>query len=421
MESFEEARKVLEKFVPPARKFREAYTLDNMRALMAALGNPQESYRVIHVAGTSGKTSTSYYIASLLSAAGQRTGLTVSPHVSEINERTQINMVPLAEEEYCRELSTFLEIINKLSTKPTYFEVLVAFAYWEFAKQNVDYAVIEVGLGGLLDGTNVITRSDKVCVITDIGLDHMNILGSTIPEIATQKAGIVHAANHVFMYSDVGEAFEVVKNVCESAEAELHHIANIHSRLSEHMPLFQERNWWLAKNVYDYICERDGLKQLTSTELLRTQQQHIPARMELVQIKGDKRILLDGAHNFQKMEALVDSLIDEYPKQKMPVLIAFVSGKSLDIKETLSLVLQVANHIIISGFHSQQDLKKTGISPEKIAKMCNDIGFDSVEVAESPEEAYRMLQMRPENISLVCGSFYLLNHVRPLVMENTVD
>src|SRR5690606_38872097 len=119
----------------------------------------------------------------LLAAAGQKVGMTVSPHVYEVNERVQINTKPLAETQFCRELSRFLNIIQSSGVRPTYFELLVAFAYWEFAEQGVDYAVIEVGLGGLLDGTNVVARDDKVCIITDIGFDHTSVLGKTLSAI----------------------------------------------------------------------------------------------------------------------------------------------------------------------------------------------------------------------------------------------
>ena len=162
---------------------RTAYTLDVMKALMEHLGNPQNQLRVLHVAGTSGKTSTAYYCAALLKEAGKKVGLSVSPHVDTVNERLQINGQPMPEAEFCKVLSEFLDVVAESGIKPSYFELLVAMTYWEFARQKVDYAVIEVGLGGLRDGTNVIERADKVCLITDIGLDHTEILGHTLTKI----------------------------------------------------------------------------------------------------------------------------------------------------------------------------------------------------------------------------------------------
>lgn len=146
IENFAEARKVLSAFVPTGKP--APYTLNRMFRLMKLLGDPQENYHVIHVAGTSGKTSTSYYLAALLAKSDKKVGLTVSPHVDEVNERLQINLKPLSEKDYTKALSEFLEIIHKARINPTYFELLIAFAFWEFARQKVDYAVVEVGLGG---------------------------------------------------------------------------------------------------------------------------------------------------------------------------------------------------------------------------------------------------------------------------------
>ncbi|MCA9326649.1 hypothetical protein KC976_03555, partial [Candidatus Saccharibacteria bacterium] len=186
--TFADAQKVLRTYYANAQT---KYTLDNMCALMDHIGSPQEKIRVVHVAGTSGKTSTSYYAAALLRAAGLQVGLSVSPHVDQINERLQINGQPLSEAEFCQVLTEFLNAIKDAPVKPSYFELLTAMAFWEYARRGVDAAVMEVGLGGLLDATNVISRRDKICLITDIGLDHTEILGDTLVEIAQQKAGII--------------------------------------------------------------------------------------------------------------------------------------------------------------------------------------------------------------------------------------
>src|SRR5882672_7301509 len=137
-----EARRALEQYYYSSdRPKGQAYTLDHMRQVLDVLGNPQNSLLVIHVAGTSGKTSTSYYAAALLQASGFRVGLTVSPHVVDINDRVQINGEPLNEAEFCADLGHFLHLITQSGLKPNYFELMIAFAYWEFAAKRVDYAV----------------------------------------------------------------------------------------------------------------------------------------------------------------------------------------------------------------------------------------------------------------------------------------
>src|SRR5690349_16238782 len=150
-----EAEKALEAFLP-SRLPRPAYTLDHILQFMDFIGNPQELPQVIHVAGTSGKTSTAYYAAALLKGAHKRAGILVLPHVMSITERVQIDLKPLDDAVFCSELAVFLSLIDKSGLKLSYAEILYAFAYWEFARQKVEYVVVETGLGGLLDATNVV-------------------------------------------------------------------------------------------------------------------------------------------------------------------------------------------------------------------------------------------------------------------------
>jgi dihydrofolate synthase / folylpolyglutamate synthase len=415
--SFTELHNVLEKFVPPSRSMRGAYTLDRMRILMRYLGNPQDTYKVIHVAGTSGKTSTCYYITSLLKQAGCKVGLTVSPHISEVNERVQINLEPLPEAIFCKEFSLFLDQVEQSEVSPTYFELLVAFAYWEFARQKVAYAVVEVGLGGLLDATNVISQADKMCIITDIGLDHTDVLGRTIPEIASQKAGIIQPHNSVIMYEQADTVMTVVREVCEQVHADLHEVWELSpGQLPPNLVLFQGRNWYLAYRAYDAIADRDGLSELSESQLADSTVVTVPARMETFVYK-DKIIILDGAHNAQKMHALAASVRKAYGKQKVALLISLVQSKNFKLRTSLEEVLAAADHAIITGFDTTQDMRKQSVKPIKIAEHCLDLGFNSIEMIENPQEAFRHLIKRPEPVLLVTGSFYLLNHIRPLVLR----
>lgn len=416
MKSFEEVHALLSQHVPSTSQFKRAYTLDTMRDMMAALGNPQDNYKTIHVAGTSGKTSTAYYIAALLKETGTTIGLTVSPHIEEVNERVQIDLVPLPEHEFCSEFTRFIKTINKLSINPTYYELLVGFAFWQFAQQKVDYAVIEVGLGGLLDGTNVISRKDKICVITDIGLDHVNILGNSLGEIAAQKAGIIHADNQVFMYEQQPNIMhEVAKQVSEVG-ATLSRVQDQSLVDPEQLPLFQQRNWSLAKYVADFLCTRDNLGTLTQSRLSTTKHTIIPARMEQIKVGKNRVMILDGAHNEQKMKALVQSFEKQYTG-KTAVLVALVADKELDVKAILTRLRSIASHVIITSYKSQQDLHKMGIDPIWLESAARAVGIDSIEVVVNPYKAYEQLVSRPEKTLLVTGSFYLLNHIRPLAKK----
>ncbi|HET9173872.1 MAG TPA: Mur ligase family protein [Candidatus Saccharimonadales bacterium] len=414
LHNFQEAHQALSRFY--GKRSSEPYTLDRMRALMAYLGNPQDSLRVVHIAGTSGKTSTAYYTAALLAQSGVTVGLTVSPHVQEVNERVQINLEPLAEAEFCTQLAEFLERVTSSELEPSYFECMVAFAYWYFAKRRVDYAVVEVGLGGLLDGTNVITRSDKVCVITDIGMDHTEVLGDTLPLIARQKAGIIQPHNHVFMYDQGSEVVGVVKDACAVAGASLQLIASDYEPVDASMPAFQQRNFELARQAVSYVLSRDSRAMLDASQLRSATAVRVPARMERFQISG-KTVIVDGSHNAQKLNALVTSIKRLYPNQPIAVLTAFVSGNDERWQSGIGELRDIAARLIITGFQSEQDMPKVSVDPHKVAAFCRLHGFDEVTVVPEPEAAYRTLLQSPESVVLIAGSFYLLNHIRPLIVN----
>jgi len=410
--NFQEAEAALLPYVPlVARLSGKDTTLDRIQPLMALLGNPQDQLRVIHIAGTSGKTSTAYYMAALLAASGQETGLTVSPHVDAINERVQINGQPLAEADFCIELGSFLEIIKRAGQKPSYFELLYAFALWVLARKNVDYAVVETGVGGLHDATNIATRPDKVCVITDIGLDHTHLLGETLPEIAAQKVGIVHDQNHVFMYRQPEAVMAVIEQWTDRHHAPLHIIENqaTGTDYQDSLPAYQQRNWQLAHGVYEYLQNRDDLQPLTSQVLTETRQIRIPGRMDTRQING-KTIVMDGAHNAQKMATFIDSFRRLYPDVRPAVLLALKTGK--EYKELAPLFADWASRVIVTTFETSQDLPAKSIDPAVIADAFKGAGLDNVESISDHRAAFQALMAAPDKVCVITGSFYLLSQIR---------
>jgi len=415
--NFSEANAVLATFVPPAGSLGHNYTLDRMRQLMDALGNPQDRYKVVHVAGTSGKTSTSYFMAALLGNSGQKVGLTVSPHIDEVNERVQINLQPLEEAIFCRELSEFLELVQKTDLSPTYFELLIAFAYWEFARQEVDYAVIEVGLGGLLDGTNVINRADKLCIITDIGLDHTNVLGNDLPKIAYQKAGIMMPHNEVLTYQQADEVMQVFCRVAGEQSAHLTVIQPPKPDVTSILPSFQQRNRFLATRAYDYLVERDELLPL-SVVLGGTETITIPGRMDVMTYRS-KTLVFDGAHNEQKMYVLAGAMKATFGHTGVAVLLGMVEDKQDQLLAVAQEVSTFATSVITSSFSARQDTPRKPLSPERIAEAFRDSGFTSVTTYWKLNEALQALLDRPEPVLLIAGSFYLVSAVRQLLREDT--
>ena len=414
--SLAEAPGVLEEHWP-SRTTLHRMSLEYMQELLGYLGNPQDSFRAVHVAGTSGKTSTAYYTAALLTAAGCKTGLTVSPHVDFLNERVQVNMQPLPEALFIRELNEFMETVERGGYKPTYFELLYAFAFWEFARQRVEYAVIEVGVGGLLDNTNVMSRADKVCVLTDIGFDHMSVLGHTLPEIAAQKAGIIKLHNSVFCWQQPAEVLDVFTRTAKQQQADLHILDK--PKLSEKyqfLPLFQRRNFELALHAAQYIYERDAVAPPSETALLHAAHTVVPARMEVRQV-GGKTVILDGSHNPQKLHALAESVREQYPAKDIAVLVAYARSRTPEnrIERGTHELIRLATHIIATNFVVNRNIPHPSADPRDIAAACAAEGYMACEVIPDPETAFAALLKRPEPVVVVAGSFYLLNSIRPLL------
>jgi dihydrofolate synthase/folylpolyglutamate synthase len=411
--TIEDANTALRPYVPLVSQLTgKQTTLRRIQPLMKLLGNPQDKLRVIHIAGTSGKTSTAYFLSALLTASGKTVGLTVSPHVDSVTERVQINNKPLADAAFCEELSEFLVILKKAPEPPSYFELLYAFSLWVFVRHNVDYAVVETGMGGLFDATNVVSRPDKVCVITDIGLDHTHILGTTLPEIAAQKIGIVHDHNEVFTYKQSDDVMAVFNDWVAKHHAHLtittYSAEQQASKLDfSGVPHYQERNWLLAYKVYCYLLEQDNLTSLTSQALLRSLRIRIPARMDTRTLHG-KKIIMDGAHNAQKMTAFLDSFQALYPRKKPVVVIALKHDK--DYQGVADLVSAIAARVIVTTFSASQDLPVEAMDPQVLAK-----AFDKnvpVVVVADPLAATRAMLSSAEPIGIITGSFYLLSEIR---------
>ena len=413
LENFKQAEQELTKYIPAVRVMTgKDITLVRMQPLMKALGNPERRLKIIHIAGTSGKTSTAYYIAALLGAAGKNVGLTVSPHVSCINERLQVNLVPLSEKRFCTALGEFLELTKAVDPEPTYFELLIAFVYWYFAKIGVDYAVIETGLGGLHDATNIARQPDKVCVITDIGIDHTHVLGNTIKEIAAQKAGIMHSGNQTFAYHQSAEIDQVFSQYSaqQGATLNLLSVSQTEEKVSgqSQLPEFQKRNWLLAYNVLKYISKRDRLVSVSQAALLATSRQKVPGRMEVRKL-GGQTIIFDGAHNEQKTEAFASSFQKLYPGKKAAVLLALKEGK--EYQAVLPLLKPICASLIITSFAMSQDTFIRSIEPEILAGTARQLGFQEVVSIPNSTQAFKQLVASKEDMLVVIGSFYLLGSV----------
>ena len=412
IESLAEAMQVLLAYSPQDMKGH--YSLGRVEKLLKELGSPQETFKSVHIAGTSGKTSTSYFIRGMLQKAGQRTGLTVSPHIVAINERVQIDGQPLPEHTFLNYLNIFLPLVEATNLKPTYFELVIAFAYWVFAKEKVDYAVIEVGLGGLLDATNTIKREDKLCVISDIGLDHTEILGTTIAAIAAQKAGIVQPGNHVIIQHQSVEATTVIEEKARAQNASYEYVREI--EMPSILPDFQRRNFALALTAYTYIKTRDNLSELSASDYENIAHETPPGRWEIYKI-NQKTVILDGAHNPQKMEMLVGTYMSQY-SQPAAVLANLVEAPEEKLIQTLKILKPITSRLIIPDFLAGQDLKsRHSVDPDAFEKLAAQTGFTHIEKEPDVQKALDTLVKQPEGTLLITGSLYLISLVRPYLQK----
>ncbi len=395
-----EALEALLHFSPRRRPGHVA--LDSMRRLLDLVGRPETRYRVVHVAGTSGKTSTAYAIRGLLEAAGHRTGLTVSPHIVAVNERVQVGGVPVPERAFCAYVEEFLALAEPLRDDLTYFELTVGLALWVFAREDVAYAVVEVGIGGLRDATNAVQAPDKLCVVSAVGLDHTEILGGTVAEIAAQKAGIVGPGNTVVVIDQEPAVIDAVRE--RAGEMGGQAVVVPYAPGSG----FQVRNESLARAAVGVLASRDGFPMVEPGRV-----ETPPARFEQFPV-GGHRLVLDGAHNPQKMAGLVQALGDG-GYGPLAALGTLVDAPDEKLDETLAVLAPHLTWLVVPDYElGSGDKTKRSFPAAAVANAARRLGVPA-EVAPSVEAAYAMLLARPERDLLVTGSLYLASLVRPLI------
>lgn len=395
--------------------------LSIVRSTLDILGEPQNAIPAIHIAGTSGKGSTAYYAAELLNLAGYTVGLAVSPHVNSVAERSQVNGKILTEAIYCHHFSQFVSIASSHNLILSYVEFLTVFTYWLFARLKLDYIVIEVGLGGRLDPTNSITREDTVRVITDIGLDHTEILGDTLPVITSEKAGIIHTGNVVVMHEQSREVIAAVSAKATTAHARLI-IERCDQIEGSNLPAFQQRNWTLAHRAVVQRLPLDGRPNITPSAVISSREINIPGRFEHF-TKDGVTIILDTAHNPQKISALTAGVASEYPSNRIICMVAFGENKSSATQENLRIIRKITHTLILTTFTSASGAGRGAISPRKIATAAKAVGFtDShITIIDDPyialEKAVNLARHTDRAVA-VAGSFYLIDGVRALLLRN---
>lgn len=411
-------------YIHSLMRFGSRPGLENISRLLNELGNPQNELKYIHVAGTNGKGSTSSFISSVLREAGLKTGLYISPFVVAFNERIQINGEYISDQE----LAEWTEIIKTASEKIadaenpiTEFEFITALGFKYFADKGCDVVVLEVGLGGRLDATNVI-KKPLASVITRIDLDHTGILGDTVEKIAAEKCGIIKRDNFVITTADnSAEALEVIAQTtaynCSTllcADAKNAEITDcgiggqtFEYKNSEYkiklLGKHQISNAVVAietiKNVFKDITDETVKKGLLKTAF--------PARCEV--ISEEPLLLLDGSHNPNGTAAL-DKVLSDLKINNATAIVGFMADK--DVKDAISKVAGHFSKMIAVEVASNNRTMKS----EELAEACKEFCSDSV-AAESYAKAIALAKEANKPI-IVFGSLYLSSDIRPLLLNS---
>ncbi len=435
------AIRFLDTYIPtPGARVAPDFALARTQALLARLGDPQDARPVIHLAGTSGKGSTAAILASILQAHGLRTGVGTSPHVRHLRERISFDGRPVDEATFCTGLATVAPAVLDLAASawgpPTFFEILIALSYRLFAQAAVDVVVMETGLGGRYDATNTVTHADKIAVLTPLGLDHTEILGHTLSKIAAAKAGIIRPGNAVFSATHPPVAAALIRATCRKMAARLTifnpdvMLGNVRLAqdgvgfdldLGAHGPalrelwlptpgLHQAANAGLATLVATHFLQRLGRPLLPNAVVQGLAETRLPGRMERRSL-GGRTVILDGAHNPQKMHALCATLAALYPGARLPVVLALKQDKAA--QAILAHLQPLTSRLCCTRFTAtDQGLPLVATAPAEIAAVATGLGFGDVQVHEDPGDALTAAVATPGDAPvLVTGSIYLLAQV----------
>ena len=412
-------------YIHSRSRFGKKEGLENMKALLALLGDPQKRLAFVHVAGTNGKGSVTRMLTAMLGAQGYRVGCFTSPYLERFYERIRIGYVEISDSDLQTYTMQVKEAVDKLEAggvSPTEFEVLTAAAFLYYAAQDCDVVVLEVGLGGLFDCTNVI-ESPLCSVITSIGYDHMHILGNTLEEIAAQKAGILKPGCPAVVGGGIcGEAFAVIRNAAEDVGAELR-VADeeaeiLEESLSGTRFLYAGREYHVAlpgryqvQNALTALCAAQALQ--TTMEL---SSEAIQKGLAAVQWAGrfevfDKQplFILDGAHNVQGAKAFADSaarLLDGYD-----ITLVFGMLPNKDYQGVLELLAPLCSRMIVTAVPNER-----GGDPAEIFEAAKPL-CKHCELIPDPFDALRHAIATAGDKTAVCvvGSLYLVGHVRHFV------
>ncbi|MBM7583223.1 dihydrofolate synthase/folylpolyglutamate synthase [Caldicoprobacter guelmensis] len=422
------------KFIHSTYRFGSKLGLENIKDLLRRLGNPHERFGVVHVAGTNGKGSVTSMLTHVLHEAGYRVGMFISPYLERFTERIQVGLKEIEPDALARITERVKEkvegMVGEGKNHPTEFEIVTAIGFAYFAEMKVDYAVVEVGLGGRLDATNVV--DPLVSVITSISYDHMDVLGDTLEKIAAEKAGIIKQGRPVVTYPQHPEAMAVIQRVAQERGAPLFEVNKdgIEVITSE-----------VGRQVFNYSFDEErfpgvvihltGRHQilnaataLTAVAVLRRQGVAIsddavykgmerafwPGRLEV--LRRQPFVVLDGAHNESGAEVLAQAIKEYFVGKPVTLVIGILRDK--DVDAIVKRLCPLADSVIVTRADSPRTMDPAELAV-RAGRYCQD-----VVVEPDIEKAIAMgfSKVHPDGVLLFTGSLYLIGKVRGLLRSS---
>jgi dihydrofolate synthase/folylpolyglutamate synthase len=420
-------------YIHSTLKFGSKLGLQNITELLNRLGNPHKAFPSVHVAGTNGKGSVTAMTANILHKAGYKTGMFISPYLERFTERIQVNFEEISQDDLARLTGLVKEKISEMIkdgyNHPTEFEVVTALGFLYFAEQKIDIAVVEVGLGGRLDATNVI--HPLVSIITSISYDHMYILGNTLKEIAFEKGGIIKPGVPVVSYPQEEEAAKVFEDLTTERNAPYYPIAK--EQILEKYSTFGEQ-------CFDFLYEDKAIENirihlpgkhqmlnaacaLACITVLRKQGYAIddsavyagmeatrwPGRLEL--IKENPMIVLDGAHNPSGAQTLADAVRLYFPGKNIHLILGVFKDK--DVDNVAKILCSVASEVTVTMSDSP---RATDISD--LANIVRKY-HSGADIQPSLNEAipFAVKRLKENDILIISGSLYLIGEARTILLN----
>lgn len=401
--------------------------LERIRTLMDGLGNVQNGLKFIHLAGTNGKGSTSCMLSHILREAGYKTGLFISPFIIRFNERMQVNGQHIPDEKLAEIVERVSKVADGMTDAPTEFELITAAAFVWFAEEKCDIVVLETGLGGRLDATNLID-TNECAVITNIGIDHTDYLGSTLAEIAYEKACILKAGRPVVAYASDREALDVIVNYALSHNnpmtiTDFDAIEPVNADLTGQR--FRYKGAEYGIRLLGAHQQRNGALVLETVEVLRSLGWNItdesvvagmaaaqwPARFEL--LHTDPIVFVDGAHNMQGVESLQQAVADYLEGRRIVCLTGVLADK--DWQHMMQVLQSFASDFVTVTPDSPRALTNEALAEYLTAQGCTARAADSV--AEGMTLALQRAK-ETDSVVVACGSLYMASEIREYFGRN---